>query len=162
LDETTQTFVFLQKKHTFVSKIKYIMAKDIFHENVREALQKEGWKITSDLLRIDLDETYVEIDLAAEMVFAAERQGEKIAVEVKSFLSKSIISDFHTAIGQYLDYFDALEESEPERELYLALPVDAYNHRVFQGRFIQKRLKKENVKLIIFDPLNNTITEWRK
>lgn len=138
------------------------MAKDVFHENVREALQKEGWTITSDLLRIDLDETYVEIDLAAEMVFAAEREGVKIAVEVKSFLSKSIISDFHTAIGQYLDYFDALEESEPERELFLALPVDAYNHRVFQGRFIQKRLKKENVKLIIFDPLNNTIIKWKK
>ena len=138
------------------------MAKDVFHENVREALQKEGWTITSDLLRIDLDETYVEIDLAAEMVFAAEREGVKIAVEVKSFISKSIISDFHTAIGQYLDYFDALEESEPERELFLALPVDAYNHRVFQGRFIQKRLKKENVKLIIFDPLNNTIIKWKK
>ncbi len=138
------------------------MAKDVFHENVREALQKEGWTITSDLLRIDLDETYVEIDLAAEMVFAAEREGVKIAVEVKSFLSKSIISDFHTAIGQYLDYFDALEESEPERELFLALPVDAYNHRVFQGRFIQKRLNKENVKLIIFDPLNNTIIKWKK
>jgi XisH protein len=152
----------LQKKHTFVSKTEYIMAKDIFHENVREALLKEGWKITSDLLRIDLDETYVEIDLAAEMVFAAEREGEKIAVEVKSFLSRSIMSDFHTAIGQYLDYFDALEESEPERELFLALPIDAYNHRVFQGRFIQKRLKKENVKLIVFDPLNNTITEWRR
>ena len=96
------------------------------------------------------------------MVFAAEREGVKIAVEVKSFLSKSIMSDFHTAIGQYLDYFDALEESEPERELFLALPVDAYNHRVFQGRFIQKRLKKENVKLIVFDPLINTILEWKK
>ena len=98
------------------------------------------------------------------MVFAAERAGEKIAVEVKSFLSKSIISDFHQAIGQYVDYIDALDETEPEPEriLFLALPQDAYNHRVFQGRFIQKRLRNENVKLIIFDPLNNTIVEWKK
>ena len=34
------------------------MAKDIFHENVRQALIKEGWSITSDPLHIDLDETY--------------------------------------------------------------------------------------------------------
>ena len=92
------------------------MAKDIFHENVRQALIKEGWSITSDPLHI----------------------------------------------GQYVDYIDALDESEPERVLFLALPQDAYYHRVFQGRFIQKRLRNENVKLIIFDPLNNTIVEWKK
>jgi hypothetical protein len=138
------------------------MARDIFHANVRRALEKEGWTITRDPLHIDLDETYVEIDLAAEMVFAAERADEKIAVEVKSFLSKSIMSDFHQAIGQYLDYLEALDETEPDRILYLALPIDAYNHRVFQGRFIQKRLKNENVKLIIFDPLNDTILTWKK
>lgn len=138
------------------------MAKDIFHANVRKALEKDGWVITSDPLRIDLDETYIEIDLAAEMALAAEKNGEKIAVEIKSFLGKSIISDFHLAIGQYLDYIEALDESEPERELYLAIPLEAYNHRVFQGRFIQKRLKNENVKLLIFDPLDNIIIEWKK
>lgn len=138
------------------------MAKDIFHANVRKALEKDGWVITSDPLRIDLDETYIEIDLAAEMALAAEKNGEKIAVEIKSFLGKSIISDFHLAIGQYLDYIEALGETEPERELFLAIPLEAYNHRVFQGRFIQKRLKNENVKLLIFDPLDNIIIEWKK
>ena len=138
------------------------MAKDIFHANVRKALEKDGWVITSDPLRIDLDETYIEIDLAAEMALAAEKNGEKIAVEIKSFLGKSIISDFHLAIGQYLDYVEALDETEPERELFLAIPLEAYNHRVFQGRFIQKRLKNENVKLLIFDPLDNIIIEWKK
>ncbi len=138
------------------------MAKDIFHANVRKALEKDGWLITSDPLRIDLDETYIEIDLAAEMALGAEKNGEKIAVEIKSFLGKSIISDFHLAIGQYLDYIEALNETEPERELYLAIPQEAYNHRVFQGRFIQKRLKNENVKLLIFNPLDNIIIEWKK
>ena len=56
------------------------------------------------------------------MVFAAERQGEKIAVEVKSFLGKSLISNFHEAMGQYLDYKSALEDVEPDRKVYLALP----------------------------------------
>ncbi len=138
------------------------MAKDIFHSCVRKSLEKDGWLITADPLRIDLDETAVEIDLAAEMNLAAEKNGEKIAVEIKSFLGKSIISDFHLAIGQYLDYIAALEEIEPRRELYLAIPLDAFNHRVFQGRFIQKRLKSENVKLLIFDPSLNTIIQWIK
>lgn len=46
------------------------MAKDIFHDNVKRALEKEQWHITADPLRINLDETYVEIDLAAEMALA--------------------------------------------------------------------------------------------
>ena len=138
------------------------MARDLFHNNVRIALEKDGWKITADPLRIDLDETFVDIDLAAEMAFAAEREGEKIAVEVKSFLGKSLMSDFHEAMGQYLDYRDALDETEPDRTLFLALPTDAYNHRVFQGRFIQKRLRNEEAKLLVFDPFDNTIVLWKK
>ncbi len=104
----------------------------------------------------------MEIDLAAEMALAAEKNDDKIAVEIKSFIGKSIMSDFHLAIGQYLDYLAALEEKDPIRELYLAIPLAAYNHRIFQGQFIQKRLKNDNVKLLIFNPLDNTIVEWKK
>jgi hypothetical protein len=40
----------------------------------------------------------MEIDLGAERLLAVEREGEKIAVEVKSLLtSASAISEFHTA-----------------------------------------------------------------
>jgi hypothetical protein len=136
------------------------MAKDLYHKKVRAALEKEGWSITDDPLHIDLEETFIEIDLAAEMVFAAEREGRKIAVEVKSFLGKSIISEFHTVIGQFADYRDALEDSEPERILYLALPENIYNHPIFQGRFIQKRLKKEQVNLILFNTENINTIQW--
>ena len=43
----------------------------------------------------------VEIDLGAERLIGAEKLGKKIAVEVKSFLSASALSDFHTALGQF-------------------------------------------------------------
>ena len=112
------------------------MARDLFHQNVREALIKEGWNITDDPLRVPIDGSHLEIDLAAEMVFGAERGNEKIAVEVKSFLSKSFMNNFHEAMGQYLDYRSALEDFDPERIVYLALPTHAYNHTLFQGRFI--------------------------
>jgi XisH protein len=137
------------------------LAKDKFHDNVREALQKEGWTITAEQMQIDIGVTYVEIDLIAEMLLAAERAGEKIAVEVKSFLGRSLLSEWHAALGQFLDYRDALEETEPDRMLFLALPAEAYKDKLFQGRFLQKRLEKEKVKLIVYDPVENVIVLWK-
>ncbi len=58
---------------------------------------------------------------------AAERNGQKIAVEVKSFIGTSTIFEFHTALGQFINYRYALEVQEPERVLYLAVPSNAYN-----------------------------------
>lgn len=42
------------------------MAKDIFHETVKKALDKEGWKITHDPLTVKLTKRKVFIDLGAE------------------------------------------------------------------------------------------------
>ena len=64
------------------------------------------------------------IDLGAQTLIAAENGQEKIAVEIKSFLPQaSAISEFHTALGQYINYRFALKTEEPERTLYLAVPV---------------------------------------
>ena len=52
-------------------------AKDIFHETVKQALVKDGWAITSDPLTIRIDRVKLEIDLGAEKVFAAEKDGKK-------------------------------------------------------------------------------------
>ena len=62
------------------------------------------------------------VDLGAEKLIAAEKDGHKIVVEIKSFLATSNISEFHTAVGQFLNYRLALEGEEPERKLYLAVP----------------------------------------
>lgn len=86
------------------------MAKDVFHEQVKKALIKDGWIITNDPLTIRISEAVkVQIDLGAENAIAAERDAEKIAVEIKSFLADSDISEFHTALGQYLNYCQAIE-----------------------------------------------------
>lgn len=137
------------------------MAKDIFHNNVREALEKDGWHISKDPLRIYIsDSDYMEIDLAAESLFTAEKEGIKIAVEVKSFVRKSLISAFHEAIGQYLDYQSALEDTDPDRKVYLAIPEDTFSSELFQGRFIQKRFAEENIRLMVFDVSKNIIKKW--
>jgi hypothetical protein len=74
-------------------------AKDLFHNAVKQALLKEQWVITADPLKIKIERVKFEIDLAAEKILAADKAGRKIAVEIKSFLNSSVITDFHSALG---------------------------------------------------------------
>jgi len=102
-------------------------AKDLFHEAVRQALIKDQWKITADPLVIKIDKVKFEIDLGADKILAAEKAERKIAIEIKSFLSNSTLTDFHAALGQFLNYRLALEMTDPERILYLAVPLDTFD-----------------------------------
>ncbi|MEO1404320.1 MAG: XisH family protein [Cyanobacteria bacterium J06635_1] len=135
------------------------MAKDRFHDVVRTALEKEGWNITADPYRIDTIDVDFEIDLAAERLLAAELEGQKIAVEVKSFTSPSNVSDFHTALGQFLNYRDALAIVEPDRQLYLAVRKPVYES-FFQRRFIEATVKRYQLRLTIYDVYQEVIEQW--
>ena len=133
--------------------------RDLYHFAVKRALQKIGWVITADPLTLEFGEVLVKIDLAAERLIAAERNGTKIAVEIKSFAGDSAISEFHTALGQCLDYQIMLEITEPGRELYLAIPVDAYE-TFFQTRFARIVLDRYPLKLMVYEPTLEEILEW--
>jgi XisH protein/XisI protein len=102
-------------------------AMDAFHDAVRIALERDGWTITHDPLSLEFGLGSLYVDLGAERVIAAERSNEKIAVEVKSFLSGSAVSEFHTALGQYLNYRLLMQEQYTEYKLYLAIPLSAYD-----------------------------------
>jgi len=134
--------------------------KDLFHEAVKRGLEKDGWVITHDPFTIQISETIrLKIDLGAETTIAAQRDQQKIAVEVKNFITDSEISEFHTALGQYLNYLQALEEKEPDRVLYLAVPSDTYN-TFFQIPFIQNSLRRYAMNLLIYDPTQEEIKTW--
>ncbi len=135
-------------------------AKDLFHEAVRQALIKDQWKITADPLVIKIDKVKFEIDLGADKILAAEKAERKIAIEIKSFLSNSTLTDFHAALGQFLNYRLALEMTDPERILYLAVPLDTFDS-FFQERFVQESVKNYQLKLIIYEPQQEVITEWK-
>lgn len=134
------------------------MAKDRFHNSVRAGLEKEGWKVTDDPYEISVGEVDFEIDLAAEML-AAERAGERIAVEIKRFISRSAVSDFHIALGQFINYQIALEEVDPERKLYLAVPDETYNS-FFQCRFIRSVIERTQIHLLTYDQREEVIKKW--
>jgi hypothetical protein len=135
-------------------------AKDLYHDAVVTALTGEGWIITDDPLKLTYGGQKMYVDLGAERnTIAAEKAGQKIAVEIKSFLSRSVMEDFENAIGQYRIYRHVLEEKEPDRMLYLAVPAYLYDDFLAE-RFGQFILKRERLPLIIFDEEQERIITW--
>lgn len=125
-------------------------AKDLYHQHVRNALTKEDWKIVRDPYQIKFKEIKLYADLAAKLMFAAERNHEQIVVEVKSFLGPSRIRDFEAAVGQYVLYRLYLAQVFPEAKVYLEI-----NHNVYRSFFskeaIQFSTTELGIKLIVFD-----------
>ncbi|AFZ48740.1 XisH protein [Cyanobacterium stanieri PCC 7202] len=135
-------------------------AKDKFHDIVKIALIKDNWKITHDPLLLKFGQyDQVQVDLGAEKMLGAEKEDKKIAVEIKSFLNDSAISDFHGALGQFLNYHFVLEHIEPERILFLAVPVYAYDS-FFKRDLPQAIVNRYNLKLIVYDPIEGFIRQW--
>ena len=135
------------------------MARDLFHQVVREALEADGWTITADPFIIKTIGLRLEIDLAAEQVFAAERGKEEIVVEVKSFLSKSKLADFYEAKGKYDTYRHGLEEAPIDKKIYLAVEETIFN-TFFQKPLIKTIVQKDHIDLIIFNNNSRKIVKW--
>jgi hypothetical protein len=135
------------------------MARDIYHDAVKEALIKDGWQITHDPFAIPYGDHNLFVDLGAEKLIAAEKPGRKIAVEVKSFISRSPVDDLENALGQYLLYRSIMRRREADRTLYLAVPV-----RVFGGLLNapigQLALEDYELKLLVFNYEQKEITQW--
>lgn len=133
--------------------------RDIYHNVVKNALIKDGWTITHDpfVLPFGLHNLYV--DLGAEQMLAAEKVGERIAVEVKSFVGRSEVEDLEGALGQYLLYRSLLKRQFQEHTLYLAV-----TRRALEGILSTElgRVVREDyaLKLIVFNPEQEVIEQW--
>lgn len=136
-------------------------AKDYYHDIVKEALIKDGWTITDDPLTLPAGETSVFIDLGAERLIGAQKNNEKIAVEIKSFLGKSGLKDFENAIGQFFVYQVVLRERQPYRDLYLAVPLEYYKS-FLRDTFFLNILVEMKASIFVFDEDEKMITLWEK
>ena len=101
-------------------------AKDVFHDQCKTALVKDGWTITHDPLYLKWNDRKSFVDLGAEKMLAAERAGRKIAVEIKSFLGPSEMYDLEQALGQFVLYRLAMQRDYADRELFLAIPESTF------------------------------------
>jgi hypothetical protein len=135
-------------------------AKDIYHDTVKTALIKDGWTITHDPLRLKLRKgKKLFVDLGAERLIAAERDTQKIAVEIKSFVGASVMKDLEEALGQFMLYFQLLNRYEPGRMLYLAVSEDI-RKTVFEEEAGEILIENSIIKLITFDPEQEVIVQW--
>jgi XisH protein len=134
------------------------MAKDKYHEQVREALEKEGWTITHDPYKIMIGRRRGYIDLGAEII-GAEKDNQKIAIEIKSFIGVSDLDQFEDALGQFLIYLFALKRIEEDRILYLAIPREFYEN-FFSDPFFVELSVHYQVKIVVYDESKSIIKKW--
>ncbi|MDQ3815912.1 MAG: fatty-acid synthase [Armatimonadota bacterium] len=133
--------------------------RDAFHEAVVKALLAAGWTITDDPLTLPFGVRTLFVDLGAQSPLAAEKAGRKIAVEVKSFLTKSPLPEWERAIGQYLLYSFLLRRLDPERVLFLAVP-DAVFRGLLSEPLSQDFIAEQAIKLIVVSKADEVIEKW--
>lgn len=137
------------------------MAKDAIHDAVVTALKKDGWIITKEQYALPVGQRGVFIDIAADRdVIVAEREDQRIAVEVKSFLGLSAVQDLRDAVGQYMLYRFALELNATGRVPYLAVSVEAARGILSEPIGIGM-LNSAQINLVIVDKDTEEVAEWK-
>jgi len=135
-------------------------AKDIYHDVVKTALQKDGWNITDDpLILTFIPKRQLKIDLGAERLIGAEKENQYIAVEIKTFLVPSTLSEFHNALGQFLNYRLALKLKQPHRQLFLAIPKEVHQS-FFTEEFTLLSVAEYNLQIMVFDVQREEVLQW--
>jgi len=134
-------------------------AKDIYHDAVKSALIKDGWTITDDPYKIKYKDAELFADLSAEKPIAAEQNGRKIVVEIKSFLSPSPMRDFELALGQYILYRNLINLTEPDYTIYLAIKESTYEN-FFTRDSIKEIVQLNQILIIVVNVEKEEILQW--
>ncbi|MDM8522351.1 element excision factor XisH family protein [Desulfococcaceae bacterium HSG8] len=132
---------------------------DLYHEEVRHALEKDGWSITADPFVIEYKGLRLYADLGAEKVIAAEKENRKIVVEIKVFGTPSPVSELEKAIGQYGIYRTLIRRVSPEYSLWLAAPDDVYED-FFLRPAIREITADHSISMLVFNPETEEIVRW--
>lgn len=122
--------------------------------NVQAALVSDGWTVKKGAITIIKGNYQFFIDVSAE------KDGQKVAIEVKSFLN-NFVYDWHLALGQYLTYNALLFKLDPDRVLYLAVPEDIYTEH-FQSAPFQEFVVLYSINLFIFSQDANRVIAWKR
>jgi len=134
-------------------------AKDIYHNIVKTVLEKDGWVITDDPLKLKWGLRELFVDLGASKLLAAQKGERKIAIEIKSFVKISPVTDLEEALGQYILYRNILEETQPLRQIYLAIRQATYRE-IFSEPIGNLVVEKNSLRLLVFDPEKEVIVQW--
>ncbi len=134
-------------------------ARDIYHDAVKSALIKDNWAIAADPYLIQCEDIDLSADIADSRPIAAEREGHKIVVNIKSFVGRSLMTDLHLALGQYRVYQMLLQETAPEYDLYLAIDDITYNN-FFRREGIDFLVRSSQIKIFVVNIDEQEILQW--
>ncbi|WRH68067.1 MAG: XisH family protein [Planktothrix sp. GU0601_MAG3] len=135
-------------------------AKDVYHDAVKNALIKDGWTITADPYPLEYEDVELYPDLAVEKFISEEQKQRKIIIEIKSFISSSLMKDFELALGQYILYRNLIQLAQDEyQEIYLAIKDEIYD-TFFQRKSIKAVVKLNQVALLIINTDKEEIVQW--
>ncbi len=136
-------------------------AKNVYHDAVIRALEKDGWTITDDPLTVKAGFRKMKIDLGAERNLIGAIKGvEKIAIEVASFLSESPVTDLERVIGQYLLYLNLLGIQRPDTTLFAGIPVEVADN-FLREPIGEIALRNIGMRIVAFDPASERIVRWK-
>ena len=133
--------------------------RDSIHEPVKQAFIKDGWEITYDPYVISYGERFLFVDLGASSMIGIRQGTKDIAIEIKEFRGQSQIADLEKAIGQYTLYRLLLNQVDPEREVYLAIPEETYND-IFSEPIGKLAIAQLSLKLVIVNLAKQEISQW--
>lgn len=136
-------------------------ARDKVHQQVVNALKKDGWTITHDPVMVPWRRRRLQVDLGAEKLIAAQKDAEIIAVEIKSFSGTNDLVDLYHALGQFVLYRKALQKADPQRTLFLAIDDEAFaqNFDDAEGEVLRA---DEDIKLLVFNKQTEEIIQWKR
>lgn len=135
-------------------------AKDIFHQQVRRALEKDGWTVTTDPFVVFWPKTDKLLHPDGERLLGATKDGAAIAVIVTSFLGASQITDLQYALGQFVVCRSSLRANDPARSLFLAIREDV-SLALFEEPEMKELCSKEQIRLLVFNSLREKIVKWQ-
>ena len=133
-------------------------ARDKFTDAVLQALRADGWTITDEEFYLPFAGRSAFVDILAEKPVTAEKEGRKIAVEVKTFGSSAKMSELEKAVGQFVIYKTALAVAGLQHELYLAVPLDM--EEFFLRPDMTKMRHDFGIKVVSYDPQQEVISQW--
>jgi hypothetical protein len=136
-----------------------VPVRDSIHEPVKQAFIKDRWEITYDPYVISYGERFLFVDLGASSIIGIRQGTKDIAIEIKEFRGQSQIADLEQAIGQYTLYRLLLNQVDPEREVYLAIPEETYND-IFSEPIGKLAIAQLSLKLVIVNLVKQEISQW--
>lgn len=150
-------------------RVQVMPQRDTIHNLVKQAIVKDGWKITDDPYVISYGERFLFVDLGATesddferiegQFISAERGNNRIAIEIKEFRGQSAIADLEQAIGQYILYRLLLNQVDPGREIYLAITDITYDE-IFSEPIGKLVISDLSLKLVVVDAQKAIVKQW--